>query len=227
MRTGGFTPFDAATQKIDARRLIASGSLPPGFPATEIDGEYYWDGGVVSNSILRIVLDASPRRSTLAFQIDVWNASGEPPQNLIDVYVREKDIRYASRSNVAIDHLRVAQRLRHAIQQSLASLPDDLRKSPDIKRLVSEADEAVYNVVHLIYNAKRYEGASKDYDFSLLTLNEHWRAGHEDASRAISHSEAFERPTSVDGFRELVFLRADAPLKLEPPRVLRFAPRVR
>ena len=29
---------------------MASGSLPPGFPATEIQGEHYWDGGLVSNT---------------------------------------------------------------------------------------------------------------------------------------------------------------------------------
>ena len=33
---------------------MASGALPPGFPAVEIEGEYYWDGGLVSNTPLAL-----------------------------------------------------------------------------------------------------------------------------------------------------------------------------
>jgi NTE family protein len=199
-RTGKLTSFDTTTHKIDARHIVASGSLPPGFPATEIDGEYYWDGGVASNSILHLVLDNPPQRDTLAFQIDVWSASGELPRDMTDVDAREKDIRFSSRSRAAIDHFRTMQRARHALRKALEAMPDNLRKSAKIERLETEADETSYNVVHLIYQAKSYEGVSKDYEFSRQTMEEHWRSGHEDASRAISHPEIFERPDTIDGF---------------------------
>src|SRR3546814_1908549 len=55
---------------------MASGALPPGFPAVEIDGEYYWDGGMVSNTPLSRVLNSEPRRDTLTFQVDLWSATG-------------------------------------------------------------------------------------------------------------------------------------------------------
>ena len=200
LRTGKLTSFDTTTHKIDARHIVASGSLPPGFPATEIDGEYYWDGGVASNSILHLVLDNPPRRDTLAFQIDVWSALGELPRDMIDVDAREKDIRFSSRSRAAIDHFRTTQKVRHALRKALEAMPDNLRKSDRIKRLETEADETSYNVVHIIYQAKSYEGVSKDYEFSRQTMEEHWRSGHEDASRAISHPEIFERPDAIDGF---------------------------
>jgi len=205
VRTGELMSFDTTTHKIDARHILASGSLPPGFPATEIDGEYYWDGGVASNSILHVVLDSPSHRDTLVFQIDVWSASGELPHDMTDVDAREKDIRFSSRSRTAIDHFRTMQRARHAVRKALEAMPDNLRKSAKIERLDTEADETSYNVVHLIYQAKSYEGVSKDYEFSRQTMEEHWRSGHEDASRAISHPEIFERPDTIDGFRAFDF----------------------
>jgi NTE family protein len=205
VRSGNLTTFDNTTHKIDVRHIVASGSLPPGFPATEIDGEYYWDGGIVSNTPLQFVFDSRPRRDTLAFQVDLWSASGELPSDIIQVDVREKDIRYSSRTRAATDHFRAAQRARHAVRQALERLPASLRKSPEIELLANEADETVYNVVHLIYHAKSYEGAAKDYEFSRRTMEEHWRSGHQDASRAISHAEVFERPNTIDGFRAFDF----------------------
>src|SRR3546814_14650823 len=77
---------------------MASGALPPGFPAVEIDGEYYWDGGVVSNTPLAQVLSAHPMRDTLAFQVDLWPARGPLPTNRAEVAERQKDIQYSSRT---------------------------------------------------------------------------------------------------------------------------------
>src|SRR5262245_21313486 len=79
VRTGNFVYFDSTTHRIAPAHILASGSLPPGFPATEIDGEYYWDGGLVSNTPLQWVLDSRPRRDTLAFQVDLWSARGAVP----------------------------------------------------------------------------------------------------------------------------------------------------
>jgi NTE family protein len=205
VRSGNLTAFDNTAHKIDVRHIVASGSLPPGFAATEIDGEYYWDGGIVSNTPLQYVLDSRPRRDTLAFQVDLWSASGELPRDMIQVDVREKDIRYSSRTRAATDHLRAAQRAHHTVRHVLERLPASLRKSPEFQLLANEADETVYNVVHLIYHAKSYEGAAKDYEFSRRTMEEHWRSGHEDASWAISHPEIFERPDTIDGFRAFDF----------------------
>ena len=84
VRTGNFVYFDSTTDQIGPEHVIASGSLPPGFPATEIEGEHYWDGGLVSNTPLEWVLDSRPRQDTLAFQIDLWSARGEFPRDLIE-----------------------------------------------------------------------------------------------------------------------------------------------
>jgi NTE family protein len=199
VKSGNFIYFDTKQQKISPEHVIASGSLPPGFPATEIDGEHYWDGGVVSNAPLQWVLDVRPRQDTLLFQIDLWNARGELPRNLMEIDLREKEIRYSSRTRMATDNFRKMQRLRRATAKLLKQVPEKLRHTPEAEMLAAEADEKVYNIIHLIYRAANYEGTSKDYEFSRRTMDEHWKAGYDDTCRTLSHREVLERPQGIDG----------------------------
>jgi NTE family protein len=199
VKTANFVYFDSTTHRIGPEHIIASGSLPPGFPATEIDGEYYWDGGLVSNTPLQWVLDSRPRLDTLAFQIDLWSARGELPRNLGEAEVRLKEIQFSSRTRAATDQYKRAQRLRIAFASLMKDLPAELLDRPEVSLLAAEADEKVCNIVQLIYNAKSYEGIAKDYEFSRRTMEEHWAAGHEDVVRAISHPEVMQLPDKMDG----------------------------
>jgi NTE family protein len=199
VRTGNFLCFDNTTHTIGPEHVLASGALPPGFPAVEIEGEHYWDGGLVSNTPLQWVVDAEPRRDTLAFQVDLWNARGEFPRSMFEVMTREKEIRFSSRTRAGTDQFKQIQKLRHALAGLLEKLPEDLKRGPEARLLGSVADRTVYNIVHLIYRAKAYEGHSKDYEFSRLSMEEHWRAGYRDAQRTLRHSEVLERPTSREG----------------------------
>jgi len=201
VQTGNFVYFDTTTHRIKSAHIIASGSLPPGFPATEIDGVYFWDGGVLSNTPLQWVLDSRPRRDTLAFQIDLWSSRGGLPRNLADADVRAKEIRFASRTQVATDLYKYTQKLRIAFATLLERLPDELRGLPEVAMLAAEADKKVCNIVQLIYRAKKYEGSAMDYEFSRRTMEEHWLAGYRDAVHSLSHQEIFEPPERLEGVR--------------------------
>jgi NTE family protein len=205
VQTGNLTCFDNQTDTITPAHIIASGSLPPGFPATEIDGQYYWDGGLVSNTPLQFVLDSKPRRDTLAFQVDLWNARGELPTGLEGLDVREREIRYSSRTRAGTDQYKLAQRMRIAFSQLLPDLPKEFRDRADFQLLADAADDKVCNIVHLIYKSKSYEGDSKDYEFSRETMDERWSAGYEDTVRALSHPETLSRPNKMEGVRTLDF----------------------
>jgi NTE family protein len=199
VRSGNFVCFDTTTQRIAPAHIIASGSLPPGFPATEIDGEYYWDGGLVSNTPLQWVLDSRPRRDTLAFQVDLWPALGELPRNLAEVDVRQKEIRFSSRSRAGTDRYKHVQKLRVAFATLLERLPEELRGLPEVAMLAAEANDKVCNIVHLIYRAKMYEGSAKDYEFSRRTMEEHWLAGYRDTVHSLGHHDIFEPPDRLEG----------------------------
>ena len=199
VRTGNFVYFDNATYQILPEHVIASGSLPPGFPATEIEGEHYWDGGLVSNTPLQWVLDSRPGKDTLAFQVDLWSARGEFPRNLLEAETRQKEIRYSSRTRMATDQFKKQQILRRAAAHLLAKLPSALKQTPEAEMLALEADEKVYNLIQLIYRARNYEGNCKDYEFSRVTMEEHWRSGYNDAVRTLRHPEVLQRPQQMDG----------------------------
>ena len=199
VRSGNFVYFDTTTHTISPEHIMASGALPPGLPAIEIEGEHYWDGGLVSNTPLQWVVDGVPRRDTLAFQVDLWSARGEFPRNVLEVITREKEIRYSSRTRAGTDQFKHIQRLRRAVAGLLEKLPEELKHSPEAKVLSTAADRKVYNIIHLIYPAKHYEGHSKDYDFSRLSMEEHWRAGYHDARRTLRHAEVLKRPDNHEG----------------------------
>lgn len=201
VRSGNFEYFDSKTHTIRPEHVMASGALPPGFPATVIDGESYWDGGLVSNTPLQWVLDSQPRADTLAFQVDLWSARGDIPGDLIGLELRQKDIRFSSRTRAATDQFKKQQRLRRALGHLLKLVPKEALRNadPEIRLLVDQADERVYNIVQLIYRAKNYEGTSKDYEFSRATMEEHWKTGYYDAVRTLRHPEVLERPDTLDG----------------------------
>ena len=179
--------------------VMASGSLPPGFPSAEIEGEFYWDGGLISNTPLQWVAEHGLGQDTLAFQVDLWSARGDLPRNLLEVATRQKEIQYSSRTRANTDHFKRVQRIRTAISSLLGKLPKELLDGDEVKTLKEFGSHKVYNIVHLIYHARNYEGQSKDYEFSRLSMEDHWRAGYQDAVRTLRHPEVLERPRSRDG----------------------------
>jgi NTE family protein len=199
--SGNFTYFDTATHKIAFEHVAASGSLPPGFPATRIDNSYFWDGGLISNTPLEWVLDGQPRRDTLAFQVDLWNARGELPKDMVSVEVRHKEIVYSSRTRAATDRYKYLQKLRIALARLLEQIPEDLRTGDDAKLLLGEADDKVCNIVHLIYRARSYEGIAKDFEFSRRMVEEHWQTGYRNARQSLANPEVLKLPDRLEGVR--------------------------
>jgi NTE family protein len=199
--TANFIYFDSTTHRIRAEHVIASGSLPPSFPATEIDGQHFWDGGLISNTPLQWVLDSRPRQDTLAFQVDLWSARGALPKDLIEVEVRQKEIVYSSRNRAATDQYQHSQRLRIAVANLISRLPAEFRDSEDVRLLETEANDKVCNIVHLIYRTKSYEGIAKDYEFSRRTMEEHWQSGYRNALHTLANPEVLQLPDRREGVR--------------------------
>jgi NTE family protein len=199
IRTGNFVYFDSTTDKIRPEHIMASGALPPGCPAVEVDGELYWDGGLVSNTPLQWVVQGDTRQDTLAFQVDLWSSRGDLPSDLNDVTARQKEIQYSSRTRANTNQFKEIQCVRVALANVLDRVPPELLDSEDGKLLKAVADRKVYHIVHLIYRSKNYEVQSKDYEFSRTSMTDHWNAGYNDAIRTLRHPEALQRPTDQIG----------------------------
>jgi NTE family protein len=188
VRTGNSEYFDNRRQKIGPEHIMASGALPPAFPPVFVDGEPYWDGGIVSNTPLQYVLDNRERGNILIAQVDLFSARGGLPRNLTEVMTRQKDIQYSSRTRFNSDQAAERMRLKKALTRLIDRLPPEWKDDPEVRALSENCDESHIDIVHLIYHC-RIELDSKDNEFSRSTLREHWQAGQHDVHRTIVHPD--------------------------------------
>jgi NTE family protein len=185
VRTSQMRYFDGRDMEIGVKHIMASGALPPAFPAVRIEGELYWDGGILSNTPTEVVFDDNPRRNSLIFSVHMWNPTGPEPNNILEVMHRQKDIQYSSR--VANHILRQSQthRLRHVIKQLVAHIPEAERDSATVRDLASYGCLTRMHVVRLLAPRIANEDHTKDVDFSPAGIEARWQAGYDDAKLAI------------------------------------------
>ena len=201
LRTGNLECFDNTERRLTVDHFLASGALPPGFPPVLIDGDFYWDGGVVSNTPLSHVLQSTPRRDSLVFQVDLWSAVGPVPDTMIGVASRQKDIQYSSRTRLITDWMERAQSTRRLVRQLLDHLPaEEFGRTPWYQHAQAVACTKRYNVIHLIYAAKDHEGPGKDIQFGPSTMRDHWASGLADIRESLSHPAWRAMPTDDSGF---------------------------
>jgi NTE family protein len=195
IRKGNSVYFASEERRIGPEHIMASAALPPGFPPIDIDGEHYWDGGVLSNTPLEHLLDEHANDSMLVFQVDLFSANGTMPRSLLDVYERHKDILYSSRTRKNTNAARQVLALRQAVERIYEKLPPKLREDPDVVFLENACkDAATISIVHLIYRDKYYETQAKDYEFSRVSMLDHWQAGLNDTRRTLRHEDKWLKP---------------------------------
>ncbi len=183
--TGNFVYFDSRRQRIEPQHVMASGALPPGFPAVEIDGHAYWDGGLVSNTPLRHVVEQLEAAAATIFQVDLFSARGHRPRTLAGVEAREMDIRYSSRTRLVTDMLRERHEMQRRLRALAALLPAERRAQPDVQRLLAGAHEPSITLVHLILRDRGTDTQNKDHEFSRASMVTHWQLGRRDMARSL------------------------------------------
>ena len=188
VRTSEMRYFDSGETAITTRHIMESGALPPAFPAVRIDGELYWDGGILSNTPTEAIFEDNPRRNSLIFAVHMWNPMGPEPETIWDVLHRHKDIQYSSRVASHIARLRQVHRLRHVISELVKRIPEDVRKDPVVKDLAEYGCLTRMHVVRLLAPRLDNENHNKDIDFSPMGIRRRWEAGHADTIRAVRRS---------------------------------------
>jgi NTE family protein len=220
VRTGNSVYFDNTTHKIGVEHIMASGALPPGFPPVPIDGQDYWDGGIVSNTPLQYVLDSFPRtRRLVVLQVDLFSARGAMPRTISEVMERQKDITYSSRTRLNTDALAANINQQQALADLIARLPARLRSDPAVAALKAHMTHQPVDIVHLIYRDKPYELDSKDYEFSRASVDEHWEAGLRDIRNTLEHPELLRAAAPVNGVTTFDLTEAHQPRVRHPMRM--------
>jgi NTE family protein len=198
-RSGEMRYFDSRSQALCADHVMASGALPPAFPAIRIDGEPYWDGGIYSNTPIEAVLDDVPRRDSVIFAVNVWHQKGEEPESIWEVMGRQKDIQYASRADSHILRQKQLHRLRHVIRELCAQIPASKRADPHLRELASWGCGTTMHVAHLVAPRLNGEDHTKDIDFTPEGIHGRWRAGYTDTLKMIERSPWNQPVDPIEG----------------------------
>ena len=196
VRNGEMRYFDSRDEPVHLDHVLASGALPPAFPAVRIDGDPYWDGGIYSNTPIEAVLDDKPRRDSLIFTVHMWNPEGPEPETLWQVLGRQKDIQYASRARSHIARQKQIHHLRHVIRELARRLPDDVRRAPDVRELSSWGCGTTMHVVRMVAPKLDGEDHTKDIDFTPGGIRARWQAGYADTKRMLRRAP-WRRPVDA------------------------------
>jgi NTE family protein len=188
VRTSMMRYFDSRQSEITSEQIMASGALPPAFPAIPIDGEYYWDGGILSNTPTEVIFDDNPRRNSLIFAVHLWNPEGPVPQSIWEILHRQKDIQYSSRIASHITRQQQTHRLRHVISQLVRHFPEEVRNSGAVRELAGHGCVTQMHVVRLLAPRLENENHTKDIDFSPSGIRIRREAGYEATMRALQQA---------------------------------------
>ena len=197
---GNFAYFDSTETTILPEHVMASGALPPAFPAVQIGTDYYWDGGLVSNTPLQHVLDNAACLHILIFQVDLFSARGVLPRDMDDVLARQKDIQFSSRTRLVTDYFRARHDRDRLTKKLLAKIPVDKLDADEreLKERLAHRPEAT--ILELIYQQAAYETQAKDYEFSAASMREHWNSGFLDTQRTLRHPDWLKVSETDAGF---------------------------
>ncbi|WP_158743307.1 patatin-like phospholipase family protein [Acidisphaera sp. L21] len=197
--SGNFAYFDNAETTITPDHIMASGALPPALPMTQIAGENFWDGGIVSNTPLQHLLDHIDGENALVFQVDLFSARGPVPRDMPEAMGRAKDIQYSSRTRLTTDYYRQAHAQRIQIKRLLEKLPDDQLSDEERVLKLRLATLPAINIMQLIYQQAAHEGEAKDYDFSKSSMRDHWASGLRDTRATLARRDWLEMPSEESG----------------------------
>jgi NTE family protein len=186
VRTSEMRYFDSSAMPLTVRHVMASGALPPAFPAVRIDGELYWDGGILSNTPVEAVFDDYPRRNSLIFAVHIWNPHGSEPETIWQVMNRQKDVQYSSRAVTHVMRQKQLHRLRHVVSELVRHMPETQRQSDEVRELSEYGCLTRMHVVRLLAPTIDGEDHMKDIDFSSAGIRARWEAGVADTRAVVA-----------------------------------------
>jgi NTE family protein len=200
LRNSEMRYFDSRDTTLTVRHVMASGALPPAFPAIRIDGDLYWDGGILSNTPVEAVFDDIPRRNSLVLAVHIWNPRGPEPESIWQVTSRQKDIQYSSRALTHIMRQKQIHRLRHIISELVERLPEKERADNAVREMAGYGCLTQMHVVRLLAPRLDDEDHTKDIDFSRTGIRTRWESGYADTKHVLEDAPWEPEADPLEGF---------------------------
>jgi len=196
--TGQLEVFDSYVDELTPEHILASGSLPPGFPWTVIDGSAYWDGGIISNSPLDIVIDRCGPDGKRVFIVDLFSGDSPLPTNMIETMARRDEIVYSERVRSDLRIRELVDAYRHLIDGILGQMDQaaasKIKHWPGYIQLMG--DGAPMNITRIIRKGAAEESPSRDYDFSDMSIRFNLAEGYALAKKVLRSSVDSSNPTA-------------------------------
>ncbi len=208
VRTGKMHYFDSRSLPITLDHVLASGALPPGFPAIRIDGDPYWDGGLYSNTPIEVVFDDNPRRDSVVFSVQIFPIAGPEPESVMRVLSRQIDIQYASRADSHIPRQEHIHQLRHMVRELVRMLPQAQRETPEVKEMAGYGCGTFMHIVRINAAPLKNEDYLREIDFTTAGIQQRWQSGYEDTMRTLER-RPWEIP--IDPMAGVAVHDSDAP----------------
>ncbi|MDB5755281.1 MAG: hypothetical protein JWR56_1709 [Massilia sp.] len=185
--------FDSYVDELTPDHILASGSLPPGFPWITINGNHYWDGGILSNSPLEMVIERCGAEHKRIIDVDLYPNKKPLPTNMLEVLGRRDEIVYTERIRRVSAEQALVSDLRKLVAGILSSAvtPEraaQVRQWPNYIQLMGDHDTRT-DMTRITREGSEGEPASKDYDFSSTSISNHMRAGYEMAKLALRNRQ--------------------------------------
>lgn len=189
IETGELEIFDNRKMDITLEHIVASGSLPPSFPMTDIEGTQYWDGGLFSNTPFKPAMklleqkgDKNSEREIII--IELFPKKGKVPNNMTDVLDRMLNLSFENKMRYESDRYEKTNNLVDLIQALDKDLPKDspFRHMLGFKQLMNYNKIHQFTVIRNTSEAPLYGGA----DFTEKTITNRIEQGYKDAKLSIA-----------------------------------------
>ncbi|MBV8401965.1 MAG: patatin-like phospholipase family protein [Acetobacteraceae bacterium] len=177
--------FDTAKEKIGLDHLLASASLIPDFPPTEINGQSLVDGGLASNAPLELVLTPPPTSDLLCLVVDLFPLRAPRPASWLEASERQSDLMYASQTRRTMRAFMEADQLRRGIRLLLSRIPEEARQSPELAGIAAQAHSGEVTILRLEYSRESEETSMKSFDYSRGTLTHRWQEGERNMAATL------------------------------------------
>jgi NADPH-dependent 2,4-dienoyl-CoA reductase/sulfur reductase-like enzyme/predicted acylesterase/phospholipase RssA len=198
VETAELETFDSYRDNITPDHIIASGSLPPGFPWAVIDGKHYWDGGIVSNTPLDQVIELCGSTGKKVYMVNLYPSKKPLPRSMIEVIVRKEEILYSEKIRKDIRTRELIDNYRKLIEEIISYLePKEVEQIKQRPRYIQTmGDSGSVSITRIVNEGEEGEPASKDYDFSRRSIEERKDEGYKMA-RVILKKEATRRKSKI------------------------------
>lgn len=195
--------FDSSRQQITSKHVLATSAYPLYyFPWVEVEkGIFCWDGGLLSNTPLREVIDASPIADKEIFLVENYPKNiADLPKNLPGVFHRARDIIFSDKtlhnvkmSRVITQYLRFIDELYQIIEGHVDQSELDKDTLEKIKRKYKKFKQergAEIKRVYYITRNERYPYIYENADFRIETIRASIQEGEQAANEALEKTKS-------------------------------------